>query len=126
MFVNDTKVAWKGLRKLTGMKKPMATPKVPNPMDFCNSLNEFYCRFDKYDFKNIRSDICEFHKNRCSNDIVINEDDVLKCLRSVKIGKSPGPDNITGNIIKLCCEPLTPIMCKIFQHSLNNSTIPTI
>ncbi len=51
---------------------------------------------------------------------------MLESLQSIKIGKASGPDKINGNVLKLCKEPLTPILCKIFQQSLNEAYIPRI
>ena len=52
--------------------------------------------------------------------IVISKEHVLKSLKMVKMGKAAGPDDISGNIISLCGDPLTTVLCKIFQQSIRN------
>ena len=54
----------------------------------------------------------------------VTENDVLESVAAIKANKAAGPDRINGNILKLCKAPLTPILCKIFQQSLDMSHIP--
>jgi len=58
--------------------------------------------------------------------IVVSEDDVLRSLNAIKTGKAAGPDKINGNILKMCKSPLSPILCKIFQQSIDSVSIPVI
>ena len=58
--------------------------------------------------------------------IVINEDDVVKCLGTIKTGKAAGPDKINGTVLKLCKYPMASILCKIFQLSVDRGIIPTM
>ena len=126
MFKYDSKSAWNGLRALTGMKKSPVTPDVDNMNQFCNELNVFYARFDKHDFGNVRTGITNFLRCRESEAITISVDEVLKSLNAIKIGKAAGPDKIGSSVIKLCKEPLAPVLCKIYQKSLDDSFIPKI
>ncbi len=125
LFKSDTKSAWHGIKKLTGMDK-LVHCVVKNVTDFCNDLNEFYARFDNQDFSAERSHLRDF--NRAMNDsrIVISVHDVHKALHSIRTGKAAGPDKINGNVLKLCKDPLAPALCKIFQQSLDNACIPTL
>ena len=125
-FKDDTKSAWKGLKQLTGMKKQNVKPDVKNVTDYCNVLNTFYARFDKYNFAEVRDSIRKFHIGRNEQQISITCDDVLKCLKCVKTNKACGPDRISAHLLKLCSEPLSPVLCKIYQQSLNSGIIPTI
>ena len=126
MFKSDTKSAWSGLKQLTGMKKNPIKPDVNDINKFCNELNVFYGRFDKYDFYSLRSSMVDLHNNALSDadKIVITEDDVLKSLSNIKTGKAAGPDKINGNILKLCKATFTPILSKIFQQSVDSVSIP--
>jgi len=126
MFKCDTRSAWNGLRCLTGMKKSPVKPDVANAKEYCNELNYFYARFDKYDFSGVRECICNFHQGRDAVPVVICEDDVRKCLQLIKVGKAAGPDRISGHVLKLCADPLSSVLCKIYQQSLDNSCIPSI
>ena len=58
--------------------------------------------------------------------MIIGIDDVIKSLNSIKIGKACGPDQIGSSVIKLCKDPLAPVLRKIFQKSLDNTSIPII
>ena len=126
LFKTDSKSAWAGLRELTGMSKSKNTPDVENPEIFCNELNKFFARFDTHDFSGVRRVITNFLGSREAEPITVTEEAVSKSLRSVKIGKAAGPDAISSSVIKLCWEPLTPILRKIFQKSLDETHIPTI
>ena len=126
MFKTDAKSAWDGLRTLTGMKKSCITPNIGNINEFCNELNVFYARFDKHDFSHVRTCIKNFLRNRESEPTIISMDDVIKSLNSIKIGKASGPDQIGSSVIKLCKNPLAPVLRNIFQKSLENTYIPTI
>lgn len=116
MFKRDTKSAWNGIKQLTGMKKSADSYIVSNRIDFCNDLNVFYSRFDKYDFSQESSDIINQLKNADNAKFEISNAFVLESLKSIKIGKASGPDKINGNILKMCKEPLAPILRKIFQQ----------
>jgi hypothetical protein len=128
MFKSDAKSAWSGIRQLTGMKKSIAKPDVNDVNTFCNELNLFYGRFDKHNFTETRERITAFHLDRLSEDnrVIISETDVLRSLNMIKAGKAAGPDKINGNILKLCRIPLSNIICKIYQQSLDNICIPEI
>jgi hypothetical protein len=126
LFKTDSKSAWNGLRVLTGMKKSPTAPVVNDLNEFCNELNNFYARFDKHNFENVRTCITNFLRSGESESITISVEEVLKSLSSIKIGKAAGPDDIGSSVIKLCKEPLAPVLCKIYQRSLDESYIPKI
>jgi hypothetical protein len=126
MFKTDSKSAWNGLRTITGMKKGIIAPDVENAQDFCNELNSFYARFDKYDFSAVRDCISVFLRSREAEPITLSVDEVMRSLNSIKIGKAAGPDHIGSSVIKLCKEPLAPVLCKIYQASLDAAYIPKI
>ena len=45
-------------------------------------------------------------------------------MSCIKPGKAAGPDKINGSVLKLCKSPLSNILCKIYQQSLDNMCIP--
>ena len=127
LFKSDSRSAWQGLKQLTGMSKPQFTPQIENAEKFCNDLNSFYARFDKHDFSVEREDIsCHLVSNNEHDRIVICENEVRRALKSIKINKAPGPDGIGPNILKMCSDPLTPVLCKIYQQSLDQVNIPKL
>lgn len=47
-------------------------------------------------------------------------------LSQCKLGKAPGPDNITGRLLKSCAQELSPIIHRLFCKSYHTTTIPTL
>ena len=130
MFKGDIKSAWNGLRKLTGMgsKKTIVHNEDRNCEDLVNDLNVFYTRFDKHDFSSECNTMRSDHINRLYDNpnISISEESVLKCLQSIKICKAAGPDKISGSLLKLCSRPLSSILSKVYQQSLDICKIPQL
>ena len=50
--------------------------------------------------------------------------DVSKVIRNLRNDKSPGPDNITPNLLKMCSVPISPVLCKLFNISLSLGQLP--
>ena len=127
MFKGDTGSAWKGIKELTGMCKSRYKPDIDDSKKFCNELNEFYCRFDKHDFSNERKEIVEEISSVSDLEpIIVSEEEVLKYLKTVKIGKAAGPDRIGANVLKMCRFSLAPVLSKIYQQSLDQLCIPKL
>ena len=61
-----------------------------------------------------------------SDELAISRSDVLMAFKQRKVGISCGPDNVSGIVLKECCEQLCNIFQKMFQWSLNSSLTPTI
>lgn len=64
----------------------------------------------------------------CKDDprIVIDENQVLQSLNRVKVGKAAGPDKISSKVVSICKEQFAPILCKIFQQSIDSCTVPKL
>ena len=62
--------------------------------------------------------------NEVLSNITINQSDILKKLKKIKVNKSPGPDNIHPRVLheisSEICEPLE----YIFQSSINTQKLP--
>ncbi|WP_227487704.1 hypothetical protein, partial [Nocardioides malaquae] len=54
------------------------------------------------------------------------EQDVTKCLKGCNPKKSPGPDNLSGRLLKTCAEQLGPILNFIFNLSLSLQKVPAV
>ena len=76
-------------------------PKLPD------SLNEFYCRFDKDrdDALIQRTGI----KTRATP-FVLQEDEVRRLLKKLNCRKAAGPDLVSSTTIKRCADELTPAL----------------
>ena len=57
-------------------------------------------------------------------DIVINDDIVLKALKKLKPGKSPGPDGLHPRILKEAGDEIAPALTIIYKASMMNGTLP--
>ena len=57
-------------------------------------------------------------------ELIINEEMVLKQLNSLKIDKSPGPDELHPRLLKELAKSLTKPLCIIFKQSLRLKMIP--
>ena len=124
---NNTHDTWRGVQTITGYKTAINKLRVSKERDFADELNEFYARFDKDDNEQKLTDelICLDDQNTDSNaKIVISLEEVYRQFRNVKVRKAPGPDNITGKLLKECCTQLAPIFTKLFQMSLDSHTVP--
>ena len=126
LFKHDAKSAWRGVKQLSGMTKTEYKHDVDDVKQFCDELNIFYSRFDKHDFSAVRNIIVSHLKHRSYERLIITEDEVLKSLKSVKVGKATGPDKIGANILKLCSVPLAPAICNIYQQSLDQACVPRL
>ena len=93
-----TRSAWKRQKLLTGYNKKSNLPTPDN--DFAQDLNEFYARFDKYDFSCEIDDLCQTLIAKNDPMIEITEDDVLESLNMINKNKATGPDKVSGHVLK--------------------------
>ena len=63
---------------------------------------------------------------KCCPLITIDESHVGKQLRRINTKKSPGPDGISGKLLRECCDQLAPVFHFLYQTSLNMMYIPKI
>ena len=57
--------------------------------------------------------------------IEVREDEVEAALKSMKNGKSPGPDNITAEVLKCGGETIIKIIAQLFTKCLRTNTVPS-
>lgn len=92
--------------------------------ELASALNTFYLRFDQFDFshevQSLRADL--------ENDqhFTLEQREVEKCFLSLKTNKSPGPDKISGNLLKSYATQLSPIFYYIFNVSLSQQKVPRL
>ncbi|KAL3280912.1 hypothetical protein HHI36_004139 [Cryptolaemus montrouzieri] len=58
--------------------------------------------------------------------LAFNESDVKESMSSLQRNKSPGPDNITSNLVKEIKTEISPILRGIFNESTAKSIVPDI
>lgn len=54
----------------------------------------------------------------------ITEDEIIKAIKRLINGKSPGIDSITAEVLKVDIETTTKVMHKLFQQTWNHAAIP--
>ena len=57
-------------------------------------------------------------------ELAISSDDVYKILSTLDISKATGPDLIGNKFLKICALPLSPILAKLFNRSLQEAHFP--
>ena len=75
-------------------------------------INEFYARFDKYDFsqeqEKLHSEL--ILKAKDCDHMEITKESVVKCMGMIKPNKACGPDNIGGRVLKECKLEFAPVL----------------
>ena len=123
--------AWKGLKQLTGQSKSKLVSSLPSEekIAFSEKLNEFYCRYERNDVKeNLYETIEELKvkglvEGECDE---VERSLVESTFRRLKIRKAAGPDNISARLLKTYASQLSYVFCKLFNWSLNDSTVPSV
>ena len=124
----NTKEAWQGLRQITGFGVKARKNNGLSTESAANELNEFYARFDKYDFsqeqEKLHSEL--ILKAKDCDHMEITKESVVKCMGMIKPNKACGPDNIGGRVLKECKLELAPVLQGLFQKSLDSHKLPAI
>ncbi|KAK0144336.1 hypothetical protein N1851_017299 [Merluccius polli] len=97
----NTRQAFQKVKTLTGTTSKASTPAPIDPNAFTRNLNNFYARFDNMNF----TTECErllgsLPTPEQPNLVFPTVEDVHQHLRRCKTGKAPGPDGITGRLLK--------------------------
>jgi hypothetical protein len=96
-------------------------------LSFANELNSFYARFDVRDETKEMSEILESLRNSLADHECpsFKVEDVRRTLKSQRQSKAPGPDGISGRVIKQCGDQLAGILTTIFNQSLKLCAVPS-
>jgi len=92
--------------------------------ELANSLNNFYLRFDQFDFKDEVDELR--YKFKDKHHLILDQGAVENSFFSQKLNKSPGPDNICGKLLKYCAGQLSSIFHDIFNMSLYLQHVPKL
>ncbi len=104
----------------------MALDNYNSDLQLAHSLNAFYNRFDVHDFSVKHAEIRNSLLSAPPLNPFFDEQSVVQCLKKCKPKKSPGPDNISGHLLKTCAEQLGPIFNHIFNLSLAQQRLPSL
>ena len=116
-----------GMKSMTGLHKgnnSVSLNGYASNMQLADDLNSFYLRFNSDVFKDKTNDLRELVRDTSAFDI--DPSTVTKILKQTKVNKSPGPDNISGRVLKSCASQLSEIFKVIFTQSLQLQTVPKV
>lgn len=127
---NDLRAVWDGMKAMTGQDKKNPGSVIIDGFDsnlgLANALNDFYLRFnDEHDFTKDHGNFVD-----SLNDITANPQPTISAIsvRSMflkcNVRKSPGPDMITGKLLKVCADQLCDIFSDLFNLSLSQHKVP--
>ena len=126
----DMRAVWDGIRIMSDMQQNGQHSNRLSPLGgkddrvFAEDMNTFYSRFDTHDFHSVINGIVSSTKT--DGKLEIEENDVLRIFQRTNVRKSPGPDGISGRVLKTCASQLSGIFRSIFQASLSSHKIPIL
>ena len=124
--------AWKGVKTLSGLQNNRSPSHLRSEecVEFAENLNSFYCRFDTHNFTQEREELTTNLNILCNavsdTNIELHPREVDRVFKRTNPHKAPGPDNISGRLLKVCHEQLAEVFCCLFNRSLSEHSIPTI
>ena len=125
----DNKAYWETLKELKSVDKQ--DNNLSNPISLSNWQSYFTDLhkapsedndFDKEMIEMLR----ELEKQPFFNELnyIISENEIRKAIKILKSMKAPGPDNITGEMIKCAELIILPILKHLFNYILSNGKYP--
>lgn len=118
------------MKTITGAKecsqKKIQLTGYNSDLELAQSLNDFYVRFDNCDLSETHIEVRNCLLSAPPSHPFIDEANVIKCFKKCKPKKSPGPDHISGRLLKLCAGQLGPIFSFIFNMSLSQQKVPSL
>ena len=87
-------------------------------------MNEFYSRYDTHDFTKECHELLQELKDKNDPTPAITLSDVNSALSKINASKAPGPDHVSGKVLKECRLQLSGILGDIFQQSVDTQQIP--
>ena len=92
-------------------------------VDQCESFNQFFCdQFSEASLYGIEIDMSDQIHNDAGYSI--RSSTVFNFLRKVKPSKAPGPDGISGYVLKNCASALSLPLTLLFNKSYSHGTLP--
>ena len=119
----DMRAVWDGIKIMSDMQQHGQPSNRLSPLGgkadgaFAEEMNSFYSRFDTHDFHSAINGIDSSTKT--DGKLEIEEKDVLRIFQRTNVRKIPGPDGISGHVLKTCASQLSGIFRSIFQASLS-------
>ena len=127
---NSFRAAWQGIKNMSAVNMTANTTRTKISLkgvcddNLPDHLNEFFTRFEKFDFTDDINDLKQSLSPE--NNIIVDEDNVARLFKKININKSSGPDGINGRTLKFCASELAGVFQHLFQSSLDSCQIPVI
>ena len=91
--------------------------------DQCDLFNKFFC--DQFsDCSTYNIDSYDSTDTNNSNNLRFTPGSIYYILRNVKPNKAPGPDNISGHVLKNCANTLKYPLSQLYNKSYHSGRIP--
>ncbi|KAK3561311.1 hypothetical protein QTP86_030608, partial [Hemibagrus guttatus] len=131
---NDSASVWKGLKAIINYK-PRA-PHSVNDLRLANSLNEYYCRFERQwnspdppQSSPHQLSPTQLHTSATPHPppltpLTIKEEEVNRLFKRLNTRKASGPDSVSPSLLKHCANQLSPVFTDIFNTSLETCHVP--
>ena len=128
--VSNSVEYWKILKLLKGSEKETND----NPISAEDWVKHFKELFKTpilnkgLDEKAIADELKHLENNPIFNELsfTFTEEEILNAISKLKLGKAPGPDSISSEIIKATTPIITPILVKLFNYIMSNGTYPKL
>ena len=128
-FTGDVRGAYKGIKKLVGKEtvRDKGDGMTGEEREkFAEDLNDFYCRFDRFDFSKEKEEKCRELEQKAEGTTApeVTVEEVEKVFKKINPRKACGPDSISGKIVKTFSKELAPVYCDVFNKTLEDHEIP--
>ena len=123
---NNSRQMWQGVSVMTGYKPSKNSVKTEDAQALADELNTFYARFDKFNFKSEQETVLHELKSREGFVVQVEEAEVRMCFKCLNTRSAPGPDGITGRLLRTCRDSLSDVFTRLFRWSLSDGQVPTL
>ena len=119
---------WKEVKKLGGLSSQeswydqLSLSNTSTHVDLADHYNDFLVSLTSH-FKPLRPND-QMENYTVPDYLLVNTQTVLSALRCIKTTKSCGPDGIPNKILKTFAEELAPVICDIYNTSLQQGIFP--
>ncbi len=121
--------AWQGLKTMASINTAASNPRTirvdgSSSTSLPDDLNSFYTRFESDNSTQL--DVIRSELNLDNSAFTFSTQDVVRSLRRTRESSSPGPDNISGRVLRHCAQQLGDVFRILFQSSMDSSTVPQL
>ncbi|KAG8007313.1 hypothetical protein GBF38_012653, partial [Nibea albiflora] len=112
-------LAWQGLKTMAAVNIATTNHKPiqvagSSSTSLPDDLNAFYTRFETDNSTQIAETLSSLEHGGTT--LTFKTDEVVRALRRIRENSSPGPDNISGRVLRLCAEQLGGVFQTLFQR----------